>query len=146
MGPGSRDEFDSQGSAAALEEGLMTGRGLRSRAPVAAREASPSPTRDGRGVGGVPAPVGGPPWDDSAYRWSAPARPARRVLDEGGCATWSYPCPRLRRAVQRRREHGGPQGKIVLMLSDSGGSPGGRGLATSPGSAAGPTVTQHPAS
>src|SRR4051794_3838300 len=133
MGPGSRDEFDSQGSAAALEEGLMTGRGLRSRAPVAAREASPSPTRDGQGVGGVPAPVGGQPWDDSAYRWSAPARPARRVLDEGGCATWSYPCPRLRRAVQPRREHGGPQGKIVLMSAVRfRGEPGGPGAGNQP--------------
>src|SRR3954451_11905181 len=51
MGPGSRDEFDSQGSAAALEEGLMTGRGLRSRAPVAARDASLSPHGTGGGWG-----------------------------------------------------------------------------------------------
>src|SRR4051794_13964614 len=131
MGPGSRDEFDSQGSAAALEEGLMTGRGLRSRAPVAARDASLSPTRDGQGVGGVPTPVGGQPWDDSAYRWSAAPRPARRVLDEGGCATWVVPLPSVTPCGAASPGAWRPAGqdRPDCVGSDSGGSPGGRGLA-----------------
>src|SRR3954451_19664792 len=117
MGPGSRDEFDSQGSAAALEEGLMTGRGLRSRAPVAARDASLSPTRDGRGVGAVPAPVAGSPGMTAHTAGPQPLARLAVCLTRAAVRRGSYPCPRLRRAVQRRRGHGGPQGKIVLIVS-----------------------------